>query len=54
MEVICHIVGITSLTKNKFQEDHNKKYILLHKIGSGSFGSIYKGQNQGLERINQN
>ena len=23
----------------------NKKYILLHKIGSGSFGDIYKGQN---------
>ena len=23
----------------------NKKYLLLNKIGSGSFGSIYKGQN---------
>lgn len=23
----------------------NNKYILLHKIGSGSFGDIYKGQN---------
>ena len=23
----------------------NKKYILLDKIGSGCFGSIYKGQN---------
>jgi serine/threonine protein kinase len=23
----------------------NKKYVLIHKIGSGSFGSIYKGKN---------
>ena len=23
----------------------NKKYIIINKIGSGSFGSIYKGQN---------
>ena len=23
----------------------NKKYLLLEKIGEGSFGSIYKGQN---------
>jgi len=23
----------------------NNKYILIHKIGSGSFGSIFKGQN---------
>lgn len=27
----------------------NNKYILIHKIGSGSFGEIYKGQNKRTE-----